>query len=463
MPAAARRDRATHGDGRHGVTPGRANLAAMNHPRWAAPTAGRPVGATVSLPGSKSLTNRYLVLAALAVEPSRLRAPLRSRDTLLMAQALRGLGARVEDVPVVRAGGAPDADWLVTSGPLHGPAAVDCGLAGTVMRFLPPVAALADGDIRFDGDERARLRPMAPVLTALRDLGVDVQDGGTGLLPFMVHGTGRVAGGTVELDASSSSQFVSALLLAGARFEQGLTVRHVGPPIPSQPHLSMTVEALRDVGVVVDELGESGWRVEPGPVGGLDVQVEPDLSNAAPFLAAAAVTEGWVRVPGWPQHTTQAGDALRDLLDAMGVEVNLDRDGLTVRGTGELHGLDADLHDSSELTPVVAVLAALADGPSQIRGVAHIRGHETDRLAALATELNKLGGDVTETADGLVIRPAALHGGVFASYDDHRLATAGALLGLRVPGVEVEDVGTTAKTLPGFTDLWARMLAGDGG
>lgn len=433
----------------------------MNHPRWAAPTADRPVGATVTLPGSKSLTNRYLVLAALAVEPSRLRAPLRSRDTLLMADALRGLGARIEDVPVVRPGGAEDSDWLVTPGPLHGPADVDCGLAGTVMRFLPPVAALADGEIRFDGDERARERPMAPVLTALRDLDVDVQDAGTGRLPFTVRGTGRVAGGTVQVDASASSQFVSALLLVGARFDQGLTVQHVGDPIPSQPHVSMTVEALRDVGVVVDELGDTGWRVEPGPVGGLDVQVEPDLSNAAPFLAAALVTGGWVRVPGWPQYTTQAGDALRDLLDAMGADVSLDRDGLTVSGTGELHGLDADLHDASELTPVVAALAALADGPSHIRGVAHIRGHETDRLAALATELNKLGGDVTETADGLVIRPAALHGGVFATYHDHRLATAGALLGLRVPGVEVEDIGTTGKTLPGFTDLWSRMLAGD--
>lgn len=433
----------------------------MNHPRWAAPTADRPVGATVTLPGSKSLTNRYLVLAALAVEPSRLRAPLRSRDTLLMADALRGLGARIEDVAVVRPGGAPDADWLVTPGPLRGPARVDCGLAGTVMRFLPPVAALADGDVAFDGDERARARPMAPVLTALRDLGVEVDDAGTGRLPFTVRGTGRVAGGPVQVDASASSQFVSALLLAGARFEQGLTVQHVGAPIPSQPHVSMTVEALRDVGVVVDEVGDSGWRVEPGPVGGLDVQVEPDLSNAAPFLAAAAVTGGWVRVPGWPQYTTQAGDALRDLLDAMGAEVSLDRDGLTVRGTGELHGLDADLHDASELTPVVAALAALADGPSHIRGVAHIRGHETDRLAALATELNKLGGDVTETDDGLVIRPAPLHGGLFATYEDHRLATAGALLGLAVPGVEVENVATTGKTLPGFTDLWDRMLAGD--
>ena len=436
----------------------------MSHPTWAAPTADRPVQATVTLPGSKSLTNRYLVLAALAVEPSRLRAPLRSRDTLLMADALRALGTRVEDAPATGPGGDSGAglgaDWLITPGRLRGPAAVDCGLAGTVMRFLPPVAALADGEVRFDGDERALLRPMAPIVTALRDLGIEVDDGGTGTLPFTVRGPGRVTGGRIRIDASASSQFVSALLLAGARFQRGLTIQHVGAAIPSQPHVSMTVEALRDVGVVVDEQGATGWRVEPGPIGGLDVQVEPDLSNAAPFLAAAAATGGWVRVPGWPQHTTQAGDAVRDLLDAMGAEVNLDRDGLTVRGTGELHGLDADLHDSSELTPVLAVLAALADTPTQLRGVSHIRGHETDRLAALCTELNALGGNVTETPDGLMIRPAPLHGGRFATYHDHRLATAAALLGLRVPGIEVENVATTAKTLPGFTELWTRMLAG---
>jgi 3-phosphoshikimate 1-carboxyvinyltransferase len=276
-----------------------------------------------------------------------------------------------------------------------------------------------------------------------------------------VHGAGRVRGGTVRIDASGSSQFVSALLLAGARFDEGVTVRHVGPPVPSEPHVVMTVEALRDVGVVVDDEDHEVWRVEPGPVGALDVQVEPDLSNAAPFLAAAAVTGGQVCVPGWPQYTTQAGDHLRDLLDRMGTEVCLDREGLTVRGTGELFGIDADLHAAGELTPVVAALAALADSPSHLRGIAHLRGHETDRLAALARELNALGGDVTETADGLVIRPRPLHGGLFATYHDHRLATAAAVLGLRVPGVLIENVGTTAKTLPGFTDLWRRMIAGD--
>lgn len=422
---------------------------------WPAPTATEPVLATVALPGSKSLTNRYLVLAALAAEPSRLRAPLRSRDTLLMAGALRALGAGIDDVPGT---GSFGEDWLVNPGSLRGPAAVDCGLAGTVMRFLPPVAALATGHVSFDGDPRARERPMGPIVTAIRDLGVEVDDSGTGRLPFTVCGTGRVRGGNVRIDASASSQFVSALLLAGARFDDGLTLEHDGPPIPSEPHVTMTVEALRDVGVVVDEWEPHRWRVEPGRIGGLDVVVEPDLSNAAPFLAAAVVTGGEVRIPGWPQYTTQAGDALRDLLDAMGADVSLDREGLTVHGTGELYGIDADLSGAGELTPTVAALAALAESPSHLRGIAHLRGHETDRLAALAKELGRLGGDVTETDDGLIIRPRPLHGGTFETYDDHRLATAAAVIGLRVPDVLVENVETTAKTLPDFTGLWTRML-----
>lgn len=429
----------------------------MSHAAWAAPTARGPVDATVALPGSKSLTNRYLVLAALAQDPSRLRAPLRSRDTVLMASALATLGARVEDVP----GTSPFGDdWLVTPGELRGPCTVDCGLAGTVMRFLPPVAALADGDVRFDGDPRARERPMGTVVEALRGLGVTVDDAGTGALPFTVHGTGSVRGGTLRIDASASSQFVSGLLLVGARFTEGLTVEHVGAPIPSTPHVTMTVEALRDVGVVVDDADHEVWRVDPGAIGALDVQVEPDLSNAAPFIAAAAITGGRVTIPGWPQYTTQAGDALRDLLDSMGADVSLDRDGLTVTGTGELYGIDVDLRDAGELTPTVAALCALADSPSHLRGIAHLRGHETDRLAALAKELNALGGDVTETEDGLIIAPRPLHGGLFSTYDDHRLATAGALIGLSVPGVQVENIETTGKTLPQFTQLWDAMLAG---
>lgn len=423
---------------------------------WPAPSTVRGVDATVRLPGSKSLTNRYLVLAALAEDTSRLRRPLRSRDTLLMADALRALGCRISDLPT---SGNGDADWLIEPVPIRGGARIDCGLAGTVMRFLPAVAALADAPVHFDGDEHARVRPMSALLDALRSLGAQVDDEGRGSLPFSVSGGPTLRGGTVAMDASATSQYISALLLAGARYPEGITVHHVGKPVPSQPHIDMTVETLRDVGAHVEDSEPNTWSVAPGVLGSLDVTVEPDLSNAAPFLAAALVAGGTIRVPGWPGHTTQAGDALRDILDAMGADVHLDRERLQVRGTGEINGIDIDLHDAAELTPVVAALAVLADSPSWIRGVAHIRGHETDRLAALRTELSALGAEVTETDDGLHVRPAPLRPGRFRTYADHRMVMAGAVIGLAVPGVVIEDVGTVAKTLPGFTTLWAEMLS----
>lgn len=425
---------------------------------WPAPVPSQSVDATVHLPGSKSLTNRYLVLAALADGTSRLRRPLRSRDTLLMAEALRALGATITDAPGT-GGPSVDADWIIEPGAVRGGVGIDCGLAGTVMRFLPAVAALAPDPVRFDGDEHARVRPMSALLDSLRAIGAAVEDEGRGTLPFSVGGGTGVRGGSVTMDASATSQYISALLLAGARYPEGITVHHDGKPVPSQPHIDMTVETLRDVGAQVDDTEPNTWSVAPGPLGALDVVVEPDLSNAAPFLAAAAVTGGRVRVPGWPGYTTQAGDALRDILDAMGAEVHLDREHLEVRGSGSLSGLDVDLHDAAELTPVVAALAALADSPTWIRGVAHIRGHETDRLAALQTELAALGSDITETEDGLHIRPARLHGGRFRTYADHRMVMAAAVIGLVVPGVVIEDVGTVAKTLPGFTTLWDGMLA----
>ncbi|MGN6333103.1 MAG: 3-phosphoshikimate 1-carboxyvinyltransferase [Motilibacteraceae bacterium] len=436
----------------------------MSEQLWSAPVAPGPVRAVVDVPGSKSLTNRQLVLAALADGPSLLRRPLRARDTLLMAAALRSLGIGVDDVEVP---GDPEPAWQVTPGALRGGVDVDCGLAGTVMRFVPPVAALAAGEVRLDGDPRARERPMGPVLQALRALGVDLDDtvdgSGPGTLPVTVHGRGRVPGGEVALDASASSQFVSALLLAGARYDQGLLVRHVGAPLPSRPHVDMTLAALAERGVRWSEPEPDVWRVEPGPVRALDVVVEPDLSNAGPFLAAAAVTGGEVAVPGWPARTTQAGDAMPALLEAMGAQVERGDGRLTVRGTGRLHGADLEMHDVGELVPTIAAVAALADSPTRIRGVAHLRGHETDRLAALVAELTALGGDAEETADGLVVRPAPLKDGVWRSYADHRMATAGAVVGLVVPGVQVEDVATTGKTLPDFPGMWAAMLGGDTG
>lgn len=416
---------------------------------WLAPTTATPIDATVAVPGSKSLTNRALVLAALADGPSVLRRPLVSRDSALMADALRALGVEVDE--------RPDS-WLVTPGALRGPADIDCGLAGTVMRFVPPAAAIADGVVRFDGDPRARERPMDTVLGALRALGAEV----TGdRLPFTLHGTGGVRGGAVTIDASASSQFVSGLLLSGARYDQGVTVHHDGKPVPSQPHIDMTVDVLRSVGVTVDDTDANTWRVAPSPIRGREWDIEPDLSNATPFLAAASVAGGTVIIPGWPIKTTQPGDEIRAILAQMGVSVTLTEHALTVTGDGTLSGVDIDLHDVGELTPTVAALAALAGGPSRLRGIAHLRGHETDRLAALATEINRLGGDATETEDGLVIRPASLHGGTWRAYADHRMATAGAVIGLRVPDVFVDDIGSTSKTLPGFPAMWARMLGLD--
>ncbi|MFJ9825792.1 3-phosphoshikimate 1-carboxyvinyltransferase [Streptomyces sp. NPDC101160] len=434
---------------------------------WPAPYAGGAVDATVTVPGSKSVTNRALVLAALAAEPGWIRRPLRSRDTLLMAEGLRTLGVKIEETVSSSssvAGGPRGTGeaWRVIPAGLRGGATVDVGNAGTVMRFLPPVAALADGPVRFDGDPRSHERPLHGVIDALRALGARIDDDGRGALPMTVHGGGGVEGGVVEIDASSSSQFVSALLLSGARFNHGVEVRHVGGRLPSMPHIRMTVDMLRAVGAQVDEPEHGGrpdvWRVTPSALLGRDLVVEPDLSNAQPFLAAALVTGGRVTVPDWPARTTQPGDALREIFTEMGGSCELTDRGLTFTGTGEIHGIDVDLSEVGELTPGIAAVAALADSPSTLRGVAHLRLHETDRLAALTKEINGLGGDVTETEDGLHIRPRALHGGVFHTYHDHRMATAGALIGLVVKGVEIENVKTTEKTLPDFPRMWTEML-----
>lgn len=429
-------------------------------PLWPAPFASHPVDATVTVPGSKSLTNRYLVLAALANGPSRLRAPLHSRDSALMVEALRRLGATITEVP---GDGQYGPDLEVT--PIDPAAAasetaIDCGLAGTVMRFVPPLAALRNGASVFDGDPHARQRPMDTIIEALRTLGVDVSamDGkAPGSLPFKVSGTGSVRGGHLVIDASASSQFVSALLLVGARFEEGLHLEHVGKPVPSLDHINMTVAVLRGVGVQVDDSVPNHWRVSPGAIQAFDERIEQDLSNAGPFLAAALATKGTVRIPNWPASTTQVGDLWRNILATMGATVTLDNGTLTVTGGSEILGADFD--ETSELAPTVAALCALATSPSRLTGIAHLRGHETDRLAALVAEINRLGGDAEETSDGLVIRPAALHSGVVHSYADHRMATAGAILGLAVEGVQVEDIATTSKTMPEFPQIWTSMLS----
>lgn len=419
---------------------------------WPAPFHPEPFTSTVVVPGSKSITNRAYVLAALASESSTLVGALRSRDTDLMQDALEAMGGEF----------AVDGDTLTaTPGQLTG-GTVDCGLAGTVMRFIPAVAAFANGDVRVDGDEQARARPVQTVLDALRDAGVDVEGDA---LPFTVRGTGSAKGGRIEMDASKSSQFVSALLLAGARFDEGLHIVHTGDRVPSTPHIEMTVEMVRAAGVKV-ESHLTEWIVHPGPITGGTWVIEPDLSNATPFLAAAAVTGGTVSVPRWPGTTTQAGDAIRGILERMGAHVRLERYGqdntLTVTGPepGELQGIELDMGDIGELTPTVAALATQASTPSELTGIAHLRGHETDRLAALSAEITALGGTCEELDDGLRITPADLHGGTWHSYADHRMATAGAIIGLTTEGVQVEDIGTTSKTLPGFETMWADMLNG---
>ena len=354
---------------------------------------------------------------------------------------------------------------LVTPAPLSGNVTIDCGLAGTVMRFVPPLAALADGPVTFDGDSGARQRPMATTIDSLRKLGVTVEDEGRGTLPFTVHGSRTVAGGDISIDASESSQFVSGLLLVAPRFENGITLRHLGSRLPSTPHIDMTVACLRARGVTVSEPEAGVWRVEPGPISGLDIDMEPDLSNAAPFLAAALVAGGRVTIPHWPARTTQVGDHLGRYLELLGGVVTRDERGLTVDGGvgviggTSVNGVTLDLRDAGELAPALIAIAALAESPSTFTGIAHLRGHETDRLAALVAEINRLGGRATELADGVHLEPAPLHGGVWHTYQDHRMATAGAIIGLAVDGVLVENIGTTSKTMPDFPALWTAMLA----
>jgi 3-phosphoshikimate 1-carboxyvinyltransferase len=433
---------------------------------WPAPAADGPARARIVLPASKSITNRALVLAALSGRPAAIANPLQARDTLLAAAALRAMGTGIAEDGL---GSVPS--WVVTPGqpPAGSRVGVDVGNAGTVMRFLPAVAALTSAAVEFDGDARARQRPVGPILAALAGLGADIDDGGRGAVPFTVLGHGSVRGGAVTLDASSSSQLISGLLLAAPRFAAGVEIRHEGPPVPSAPHIAMTVRMLRAAGAEVTETGPAGsaarpeaWRVQPGPLELGSVTVEPDLSNAGPFLAAALVTGGTITVPGWPRDSLQAAGQILDVLARMGARCEVGADGLIISGTGTIRGITADLRDVAELAPVLTAAAALAESPSTFTGLAHTRGHETDRLAALAKEINALGGDITERPDGLQITPRRLRaeaaGRPFGSYDDHRMVMAAAVLGLAVPGLRVANAQTVAKTFPGFITVWGQML-----
>ena len=449
---------------------------------WPAPLATRPLSATVTIPGSKSLSNRYLILAAMGQHPVTLVGLLRSRDTDLMMGALRSLGVEFQV--------DPDDETTVrvtppSSGRFTGDVDVYCGLAGTVMRFVPGLAMFADGPVRFDGDAQAYARPMKPVLDGLEQLGAHIEyHGESGRLPFTLtppvasDGT-NVPTHAVSIDASGSSQFISGLLLIGARLSNGLELHHTGDHLPSLPHIRMTVADLQSAGVIVDVDEEHHrWRVHPGPVQLPDrVVVEPDLSNAAPFLGAALIAGGTVSVPYWPRETTQPGGLLPGILQTMGAEITWDgrpwseattgEDApaaatLTVRGDGMIRGLGRfDMSAAGEIAPSIAALAALADAPTQLVGIAHLRGHETNRLAALVTEIRRIGAEAEELEDGIEIRPVLrerLHGAVMETYADHRMATFAAMIGLTVPDIAVVDVATTRKTIPDFVGLWSAML-----
>ena len=418
--------------------------------KWSAPTSLRPIHSTLSIPGSKSATNRAFVLAALGDGISRIAKPLLARDTELMLAALQKLGCEVTR--------ESDAILISPMKKAHQDIEIDVGLAGTVMRFVPPLTALSVGVAHFDGDKRARNRPMKTLIDALKKLKISVDDQSTGSLPFSITSDGIVQGGEVLIDASESSQFISALLLVAAKFKNGLTIKHNGGNLPSLPHIEMTIEMLKQVGVIVDSTMKNTWVVKPGAIKSRDWLIEPDLSNAGPFLAAAMVTKGEVTILDWPAETTQAGNAWREILSQMGAEISLTTTGLTIKHSREIKGININLADFGELTPILVAIALFANSKTQLSGIAHLRGHETDRLKALVENINAIGGDAEETSDGLIIRPAKLHGGVWKAFDDHRMATAGAVIGLVVPGIDVDDIQTTSKTLPDFEKMWTSLV-----
>jgi 3-phosphoshikimate 1-carboxyvinyltransferase len=428
---------------------------------WSAPyrggltSVGEPVNAKITIPGSKSATNRALILAAIAKTPSRLRKPLSSRDADLMVKGLQSLGCKIDEIKTEQG-----FDYQITPHKLSGPTQIDVGNAGTVMRFLPPIASLATGLVHFDGDARSHERPLEPVIKALEQLGASIEHGNKYRLPLTINGSGEIKGGEVEVDASASSQFISALMLLGPATKNGLTIKNIGKTLPSMPHIEMTIQMLRQFGATV-EVNENSWKVISGDLLGQDLTIEPDLSNAAPFMAAAMICGGSVEILDWPKSTSQPGDQLRDIYAKMGAKIERSHEGLKISGSGTISGIDIDLHDVGELTPSIAAVAALASSPSTLRGIAHLRLHETDRLAALASEINNLGGDVTEGPGELLIKPSKLVASqIFKSYEDHRMATAGAIMGLAVKDLIVENIETTKKTLPDFPGMWQEMLNG---
>ena len=417
---------------------------------WHAPTINGAINSTLEIPGSKSATNRAFVLAALGNKNSVITNPLFARDTNLMLEALEKLGCNV-----VKKLNSVEISPMKKD---HSEISIDVGLAGTVMRFVPPLAALSSGTSHFDGDERARNRPMKTLIESLKKLNVKVIDNYQGKLPFSINSDGQITGGEIEIDASESSQFISALMLVGAKFKNGLTIKHVGQNLPSLPHIEMTIEMLKEVGVKTNQINATTWRIENQKINSKNWVIEPDLSNAGPFLAAAMVTKGEIKIKDWPLQTTQAGNSWIEILSMMGANIQLNSKQLILKNESDIKGINYNLNDVGELTPVLVAISLFANSKSEFTGISHLRGHETNRLAALVENITAIGGDATETEDGLIINPKQLHGGVWKSFDDHRMATAGAVIGLKVKDIYVDDIATTSKTLPNFEDMWNKMV-----
>ncbi len=419
----------------------------------------RPARGAVRVPGSKSITNRAMVLAALYGKgsPCELLGCLRSEDTEVMIAALRALGFDVradwQSVPprvtvtapeIGRDVPAPAADLFVAN-------------SGTSMRFLTALVSLGRGRYRLDGVPRMRQRPIGDLLEALTQLGVRAwSEAGNGCPPVVVEGAGW-AGGRARIKGDVSSQFLSALLMAAPR-SRGEVLLEVEGPLVSEPYVAMTEAMMRSWGLRLTRAGGQSFRIPGGQMPAarpVRYEVESDASAASYFLAAAAITGGRVSVPGLNRQGLQGDVRFADLLGEMGCRVEQGPDGLAVQG-GPLRGIDADMRDISDTVMTLAVVACFAEGPTTLRGVGHIRHKETDRLAALAAELRRVGAAVEERADGLTITPRPLHGAEIETYDDHRMAMSMALIGLKVPGIVLNNPGCVAKTYPGFfTDLEA--------
>lgn len=415
---------------------------------------------TVTAPGSKSHTHRILIASALSDGLCRIDNPLRSQDTLLTRDALIALGVSInDDGPRMFVGG--------NSGQLRSPdRPIHLGNSGTSMRLLTAIAALADGETILTGTDRMCERPLGDLIDALNELGVPARSiNENGCPPVLIPG-GRVKGGSIGIRCGISSQFLSALLLMAPCSEDGLDISVNQGPV-SKPYIDMTVSVMEQMGVQVHREGYERFRVPGGQnYRSGDYEVEPDISNASYFWAAAAVTGGTVKVLGVGPDSRQGDIRLTDLFEQMGCVVSQEPDGLTVTGqldsTGRpsLSAIDVDMGDMPDMVPTLAVVAAFAKGTTIIRNVAHLRAKESDRLAAVAAELNKMGIIARTTESELMVEGGEPHGAAINTYDDHRIAMSFAVAGLAVPGIVIKDEECVGKSFPGFWEVFEGAFQG---